>query len=43
MPEPATNLAFGDLDGKTLYITDRRGLVRIRLNAPGITGIRRPS
>lgn len=44
LPEPATNLAFGDPDGKTLYITDRRSFARIRLNAPGITpGIRRPS
>jgi gluconolactonase len=44
LPEPATNLAFGDADGKTLYITDRRSFARIRLNAPGITpGIRGPS
>jgi gluconolactonase len=44
LPEPATNLAFGDADGKTLYITDRRSFGRIRLNAAGITpGIRRPS
>ena len=31
-----TNLAFGNLDRKTLYITIRRGLARIRLNVPGI-------
>ena len=30
------NLAFGDNDRKTLYITIRRGLARIRLNVPGI-------
>jgi gluconolactonase len=36
LPEPATNLAFGDADYKTLYITDRRRLVKIRLKTPGI-------
>ncbi len=36
MPEPATNLAFGDPDYKTLYVADRRNLVRIRLLTPGI-------
>jgi gluconolactonase len=36
LPAPATNLAFGDPDYKTLYITDRRSLVKIRLNAAGI-------
>ena len=36
MPEPATNLAFGDPDYKTLYIADRRSLARIRLLTPGI-------
>ncbi len=36
LPEPATNLAFGDADYKTLYITDRRSLVKIRLKTPGI-------
>jgi gluconolactonase len=36
LPEPATNLAFGDADFKTLYITDRRSLVRIRLKSAGI-------
>lgn len=43
-PRPVTNMAFGDADGKTLYITTRRSLWKIRLNAPGITpGIRRQS
>ncbi|MGA2215286.1 MAG: SMP-30/gluconolactonase/LRE family protein, partial [Bryobacteraceae bacterium] len=36
LPAPATNLAFGDPDYKTLYITDRRSLVKIRLIAAGI-------
>jgi gluconolactonase len=36
LPAPATNLAFGDPDYKTLYITDRRSLAKIRLNAAGI-------
>ena len=30
-----TNLAFGDADGKTLYITIKRTLARIRLNTTG--------
>jgi gluconolactonase len=30
-----TNLAFGDADGKTLYLTVRRTLARIRLNTTG--------
>jgi gluconolactonase len=30
-----TNLAFGDPDGKTLYLTVRRTLARIRLNTTG--------
>ena len=35
-PETVTNLAFGDADGKTLYITDRRTLARIRVNIAGV-------
>ena len=31
--DPATNVAFGDADYKTLYITDRRSFAKIRLNA----------
>jgi gluconolactonase len=31
-----TNLAFGDADSKTLYITIKRSLARIRLNIPGV-------
>src|SRR5256885_5903185 len=31
-----TNLAFGDADGKTLYITIKRTLARIRVNVPGV-------
>jgi gluconolactonase len=30
------NLAWGDADGKTLYLTAQTGLYRIRLNIPGI-------
>jgi len=37
-PEIASNCAWGDADGKTLYITARTGLYKIRLNIPG--GIR---
>ena len=34
--EVPANCAFGDKDGKTLYITARKGLYRIRLNVEGI-------
>jgi gluconolactonase len=30
------NMAWGDEDGKTLYLTARSGLYRIKLNVPGI-------
>ena len=33
--EQPANLAFGGPDGKTLYLTARTGLYRIRLNTPG--------
>jgi gluconolactonase len=36
LPENATNMAFGDPDYKTLYITDRRSFAKVRLNAPGM-------
>ncbi|MEO8049589.1 MAG: SMP-30/gluconolactonase/LRE family protein [Acidobacteriota bacterium] len=36
VPEIAANCAWGDADGKTLYITARSGLYRIKLNVPGI-------
>ncbi len=36
LPEPGTNLAFGDADYRTLYITDRHSLLKIRLNTAGI-------
>jgi gluconolactonase len=35
-PEAPANLAFGDADGKTLYVTARTSLYRIRLNVPGV-------
>jgi gluconolactonase len=35
-PEDPANLAWGDADGKTLYLTARTGLYRIKLNAVGI-------
>jgi gluconolactonase len=34
-PELPANFAWGDLDGRTLYLTARTGLYRIRLNLPG--------
>lgn len=36
IPGVATNVAFGDPDTMTLYITTRRSLARIRLLTPGI-------
>ena len=38
LPEIPANCAWGDADGKTLYMTARTGLYRIRLN---VTGARR--
>jgi gluconolactonase len=35
-PEDPANLAWGDDDGKTLYLTARTGLYRIRVNVAGI-------
>jgi gluconolactonase len=35
-PEHPHNFAWGDDDGKTLYLCARTGLYRIRLNIPGI-------
>ena len=35
-PEDPHNMAWGDDDGITLYITAQTGIYRIRLNIPGI-------
>ena len=35
LPDPGTNMNFGDADGKTLYITYRRSLAKIRLKVTG--------
>ncbi len=35
-PKLPANMAWGDADGRTLYMTARTGLYRIRLNIPGI-------
>ena len=35
-PEQPANFAWGDDDGKTLYMTARTGLYRMRLNIPGV-------
>ena len=34
-PEHIHNFAWGDSDGRTLYLTARTGLYRIRLNVTG--------
>jgi gluconolactonase len=36
VPEVSTNLAWGDSDYKTLYITAGNSLYRIRLKIPGV-------
>jgi len=35
-PEQPANLAFGDADGRTLYVTARSSVYRIRLTVPGV-------
>jgi gluconolactonase len=35
-PEHPHNFAWGDDDGRTLYLCAKTGLYRIRLNIPGI-------
>ena len=35
-PKHPHNMAWGDADGKTLYLTAQSGLYRIRLNIPGV-------
>ena len=35
-PEQPANLAFGDADGKTLYVTARTSLYRVRLHVAGV-------
>lgn len=36
LPEQPANFAWGDADGRTLYVTARTGLYRMRLNVPGV-------
>src|SRR5262249_37063153 len=36
-PENTTNLAFGDADRKTLYVTSNRSVWRVRVNVAGFT------
>ncbi|MFH1639794.1 MAG: SMP-30/gluconolactonase/LRE family protein [Chloroflexota bacterium] len=36
MPEIPSNMAWGDADGKTLYITARPSVYKVRLKIPGI-------
>ena len=36
LPEIPANLAWGDSDGKTLYVTARTGLYRVRTNIAGV-------
>jgi gluconolactonase len=45
-PEHNANFAFGDADGKSLYLTASTGLYRIRVNIPGVhppTGVQSAS
>lgn len=36
LPDRATNMAFGDADGKTLYMANHTTLYRIKLKIPGL-------
>ena len=36
VPERVSNVAWGDKDGKTLYITASTSLFRIKLKVPGL-------
>jgi gluconolactonase len=36
VPEVVANVAWGDKDGKTLYITASTSLYRIKLSVPGV-------
>lgn len=36
LPEVPANFAWGDADGRTLYMTARTGLYRVRLGIPGV-------
>ncbi|MEW5741878.1 MAG: SMP-30/gluconolactonase/LRE family protein, partial [Myxococcota bacterium] len=36
LPEAPANVSFGDADGRTLYVTARAGLYRVRLLVPGL-------
>jgi gluconolactonase len=35
-PRHPHNMAWGDADGKTLYLTAQSGLYRMRFNIPGV-------
>jgi gluconolactonase len=35
-PEPAHNFTWGDADGRSLYITARTGVYRLRMEVPGV-------
>jgi gluconolactonase len=39
-PETPANCAWGDEDGRGLYITARTSIYRIRLNVPGVSPIK---
>ena len=38
-PTHPHNMAWGDEDGKTLYMTAQSGLYKMRLNIPGIAPV----
>ena len=42
-PEHPHNMAWGDADGRTLYLTARTGIYRIRLNVPGAGALPKPA
>ena len=36
LPETPSNLAFGEADGRTVYVTARQGLYKVRVKIPGV-------
>ena len=42
-PEHPHNMAWGDADWQTLYLTAQTGIYRIRLNVPGAGALPKPA
>jgi len=42
-PEHPHNMAWGDADGRTLYLTAQTGIYRLRLNVAGAGALPKPA